>query len=116
MALLYQFLVVAHFLGLAALIGGWVATRSGAATITPVVWGARAQLLTGLLLVGLAEMTTDADLNHAKIGVKLAIALAAVVAAEIASARTRRGSAQPQLLDAAGALAVVNVLVAVLWV
>jgi hypothetical protein len=115
MDFLYQLIVVVHFLGLAALIGGWIATRFGSTALAPVVWGARVQLLTGVLLVGIAEMTTDAELNHAKIGVKLVVALGAVAAAEIANARAKRGEPKPQLVDAAGALGVLNVLVAVLW-
>jgi hypothetical protein len=115
MDLLYSLIVVAHFLGLAALIGGWIATRVGSTALSPVVWGARVQLLTGILLVGVAEMGGDAQLNHVKIAVKLIVSVAVVAAAEIASARARRGAAKPQLVDAAGALGVLNVLVAVLW-
>jgi hypothetical protein len=115
MDFIYQLIVVVHFLGLAALIGGWIATRAGSTALSPVVWGARVQLLTGILLVGIAEMTGDAELNHVKIGVKLVVAIAVVAAAEIANARAKRGEAKPQLVDAAGALGVLNVLVAVLW-
>jgi hypothetical protein len=115
MDLLYSLIVVAHFLGLAALVGGWIATRAGSTALSPVVWGARVQLLTGILLVGVAEMGGDAQLNHIKIAVKLIVSVAVVAAAEIASARARRGAAKPQLVDAAGALGVLNVLVAVLW-
>ena len=67
------------------------------------------------LLVGIAEMTSDAELNHIKIGFKLVVAIAVVAAAEIAAARAKRGEPKPQLVDAAGALGVLNVLVAVLW-
>ena len=115
MDLLYSLIVVTHFLGLAALIGGWIATKVGSTALSPVVWGARAQLLTGILLVGIAEMTSDAELNHLKIGVKLVVALAVVAAAEMAGAKAKRGELKTQLVDAAGALGVLNVLVAVLW-
>lgn len=111
----YKLLVVAHFLGLAALIGGWIATKVGSTALSPVVWGARAQLVTGLLIVGVAEMGGDAELNHMKIGVKLLVALGAVAAAEIAAARARKGDPKQTLVDAAGGLAILNVLVAVLW-
>lgn len=58
--------------------------------MTPaLVWGARAQLVTGLILVGLAEMD-DGDVNHAKIGVKLVVAIAVAACAEIAPRRGRR--------------------------
>ena len=115
MDFLYSLIVVTHFLGLAALIGGWIATKVGSTALSPVVWGARVQLLTGILLVGVAEMTSDYELNHVKIGVKLVVAIAVVAAAEMANAKAKRGEANPRLVDAAGALGVLNVLVAVLW-
>ena len=44
------------------------------------------------------------------------MAVAVVACAEIAAAKERKGEgARPQLVNAAGALALLNVLVAVLW-
>lgn len=106
--------VLFHLLGMAAIVGGWIATRRGGGSIAPVVWGARAQLVTGLTLVGLDEAGSD-PVNHAKIGVKLVIAIAVVACAEIANARAKRGEDRTQLLDAAGVLAVANATIAVLW-
>ena len=48
------------------------------------------QVLTGLLLVGIAEAGTD-PVNHPKVGVKLVVALAVTALAEIANARQKRG-------------------------
>lgn len=115
MAFLKNLVLVTHFLGLAALIGGWLAMRLGASTLPLVVWGARIQLLTGILLVGIVEMADLYEPNHMKIGVKLIVAIAAVAAAEMASAKAKKGDARPTLVDAAGALGVLNVLVATLW-
>ena len=116
MAFLKNLVLVFHFLGLAALIGGWLASRFSDAKVLPlIVWGARIQFLTGLLLVGIIEMADLSELNHMKIGVKLIVALGAVAAAEIAAGRARKGDPKPTLVDAAGALGVLNVLVATLW-
>lgn len=115
MDFVYNLLVAAHILGLAALIGGWIATKSGSTVLAPLVWGARAQLLTGLLLVGLAESAMDVEVNHLKVGVKLLVAIAVAAAAEIGAARAKRDEPSSVLIDAAGGLAVLNVLVAVLW-
>ena len=83
--------------------------------MTPaLVWGARAQLVTGLVLVGLAQAEDD-DVNNTKIGVKLLVAVAVVACAEIAGAKERKGQPRPQLVNAAGALALLNVAIAVLW-
>jgi hypothetical protein len=106
--------VLAHLLGMAAVIGSAVFVARGRST-PALVWGARAQLVTGLVLVGLAEMG-DESVDHAKIGVKLGVAIAVAACAEIAAAKARKGDGErPQLVTAAGWLAVLNAAVAVLW-
>ena len=114
MDFLTEIFVLLHLLGMAAIIGGWLATRWGGGTIAPVVWGARAQLVTGLILVAFAE-TGDDPVNHPKIGVKLLVAIAVAACAEMAAGRVKRGGDRRPLLDAAGGLAVLNATVAVLW-
>ena len=52
---------------------------------------------------------------HAKIGVKLVVAIAVAACAEIAAAKGKKGDARPQLVTAAGALALLNTAIAVLW-
>ncbi len=117
MDFVYNLVVALHLLGMAAIVGGWIAVRSGRTVIAPIVWGARAQLLTGLALVGIASAIKDDEhtVNNAKIAVKLVIALGVVAAAEIGAARGRKGKDTGNLLDAAGGGAVVNVLVAAIW-
>jgi hypothetical protein len=67
------------------------------------------------VLVGIVE-AGDEPVNHAKIGVKLVVAVAVVACAEIAAAKERKGQGErPRLVTAAGALAVLNAAVAVLW-
>ena len=105
--------LVLHLLGMAAIIGSAVFVARGTAT-PALVWGARAQIISGLVLVAIAESGTH-PVNHPKIGVKLVVALAVVACAEIANARARRGTPQPNLVHAAGALAVANTLIAVFW-
>ena len=114
MDLVQNLLVLAHLLGMAAIVGSAVFVARG--RVTPaLLWGARAQVVTGLLLVGLAEMGDD-PVNHAKVGVKLLVALAVAACAEIAGAKARKGEGErPQLVQAAGWLAVLNTAVAVLW-
>lgn len=114
MDVLVNVFVVLHLLGMAAIIGSAVFVARGA--VTPaLLWGARAQLVTGILLVGLVQVDGD-EVNNAKIGVKLVVAVAVVACAEIAAARERKGGgARPRLVNAAGALALLNVVVAVLW-
>ncbi|MBR7743605.1 hypothetical protein KC207_09915 [Phycicoccus sp. BSK3Z-2] len=114
MEFVQHLLVLAHLLGMAAIVGSAVFVARGTAT-PALLWGARAQVVTGLLLVGLAEMGDD-PVNHAKIGVKLVLALAVAGCAEVAAAKARKGQGErPQLVQAAGWLAVVAAAVAVLW-
>lgn len=103
-----------HLVGMAAIVGGWIAVARAPKVIPPILWGARAQVLTGLILVGLLE-ATDEPVNNAKIGVKLVVALAVAACAEIGNARQKRGEPNPTLVNAAGGLALLNTAVAALW-
>ncbi|HEY7718433.1 MAG TPA: hypothetical protein VH915_06715 [Pedococcus sp.] len=107
-------LVLVHLLGMAAIVGGWFVVRAEPRVVAPILWGARAQVLTGLLLVGVNEMVDD-PVNNAKVGVKLVVALAVAACAEIGSARQKRGEAAATLVHAAGGLALLNTAVAALW-
>jgi hypothetical protein len=114
MEILEHLFVLAHLLGMAAVVGSAVFVARGVAT-PALVWGARAQLLTGLVLVGLNEMA-DEELNNTKVTVKLLVSIAVVACAEIAASKERKGQgSRPQLVTAAGALAVLNTAIAVLW-
>ncbi len=117
MDLLTKLVLALHLLGMAAVVGGWLVARRGSSFPVTVLWGARAQLVTGLALVGLAEASKEPGqaLSYAKITVKLLVALAVVAMAEIGAARARRGQPHGTQLDVAGGGAVVNVLVAALW-
>jgi len=107
--------VVLHLLGMASIAGGWLANFLGAARgLNVLVWGARAQLVLGLILVGLVQANKE-PVSWAKLGTKLVVALAVVACAEIANARTRKGQGQPALTNAALGLMLLNVCVAVLW-
>ncbi|MFW5469234.1 hypothetical protein ACOCJ4_04225 [Knoellia sp. CPCC 206435] len=113
MDLLLNLVVVLHLLGLAAIVGSAVFVARGVPT-PALVWGARAQVVTGLLLVGLNQ-AADEPVDNTKIAVKLVVALVVAACAEIAAGRDRRGQGNPNLVHVAGALAVVNTMVAVLW-
>ena len=92
-------LVVLHLLGAAAIIGPWLAAPRSGRIRMAMVWGARAQVVTGLVLVGIcAGSSSDPadELIRAKIGVKLVIALACAASAEIANGRQRRALAGRQ--------------------
>jgi hypothetical protein len=112
--IVYGILLVLHLLGMAMVVGGWLATVREPKLVPGMLHGALTTLVSGLVMVGLRESgaVDKADLNHAKIGVKLLIAL--VVTVLIVLAGRRSGDAK-RLVPAAGGLTIVNVLVAVLW-
>jgi hypothetical protein len=123
MELVRLLLVVVHILGLSLIIGPFlfqVSRKSGFDTRLMQV-GAVVQLLSGLALVGVRE-AGDLPVDHAKIGVKLVLTLLAVVTVFLAARKQRAaaaGQADPKsplpFVHATGALAVVNVFIAVLW-
>ncbi|MEU4314248.1 hypothetical protein [Nocardia sp. NPDC024068] len=117
MDFVYNVVVVTHLLGMAAVVGGWAAGRPGVNEV--MVWGARAQIISGVVLVGMAESLSslDKDLNMVKIGIKLVISVLVAAFAEMARADAKRGKDPVAWMsDAAGGLAIVNVLIAALWV
>jgi hypothetical protein len=115
MTVVYNLVVVTHLLGLAAVIGGYAAGQPKVSGV--MVWGARAQIVTGLVLVGMADSlhSLDKHLVLAKVIVKLVIAVAVAGLAEVGHADNKRGKVAPALTHAAGLLAIANVFVAVLW-
>ncbi len=117
MDLLTNIVLLLHILGVAAIVGSAVFVARGQAT-PALVWGARAQLLTGIILIGLAEASATSASpapNHVWTTIKLLVALAVVACAEMASVKARKGEPHATLVNAAGALALLNVGVAVLW-
>ena len=112
MELVYNLVVVLHVIGLAAIIGGWLAVVRAPRVLVPMVHGALLQVVTGLALVGLSEAVLDKDVDHTKIGIKLVIAL---VVAALAFLHRKKRNVAPGVVHAIGGLAVLNVLIAVLW-
>lgn len=110
-------LVILHFVGLASLLGGFLvqvkAIGAGQGTVVPaMVHGALTQLVTGLLLVGVAEMGDLYDVDNVKIAVKLIVAVAITV---LVFVYRRKNPAPSWALWTIGGLTLLNVIVAVAW-
>ena len=123
MELVRLLLVVVHILGLSLIIGPFLFQVSRKANFEPRLMqiGALVQLVSGLALVGVRE-AGDLPVDHAKIGVKLVVTVLAVVTIFLAARKQRAaaaGEAGPKaplpFLHATGALAILNVFIAVLW-
>lgn len=114
-------LVVLHIVGLASLFGGFLTQMKSmahkAAKVVPaMVHGAWTALVTGILLVGVAEwrgaLGVDVDVDHTKIAVKSIIA--AVVVTLVMLNRKKDSVATP-VFGAIGALTLTNIVLAVFW-
>ena len=127
MELVRDITLITHFFGLAMIIGPFL-IQMRAHTGYAFAWvlaGGIVQLVTGLLLTGLAEMRLaddpDMSVDHTKIAVKTVFALVIFIVALIAYRRQKRlapGATQRSLLPllhVAGAFAIANLFIAVLW-
>lgn len=115
MTFLTGLLVFLHLVGAAIIVGTWIYTMKRP-TVSPGQFHASLlSLVTGLLLVAIYEMG-DGEVNHARVAVKLLVALAVAVAAFVGQRRTRRGeTVSTGLAHAVGGMALVNMAVATLW-
>ena len=106
-------LVFLHFIGLAAVFGGLFTQLKSRPRVVnnAVLHGILTQLVTGLALVGLAE-ADDGDVNHAKIGVKLVVAL---VIAGLVLANRKKAALTDGIFFALLGLTTLNIAVAVFW-
>ena len=115
MEIVYNLVVVLHLVGMAIIVGGYL-TVVRAPRMLPGFWhGALTQLVTGLVLVGLRESGAvggDEPVNHAKIGVKLVVAL---VVAVLVFLNRKKSDVPAGTVHAIGGLALLNVLVAAVW-
>jgi hypothetical protein len=104
-------LLVAHFIGLAAIIGSFIfqLPRRSALDFRAMFIGSIVQLVTGVGLIATRKLT-DLPVLDEKMAVKLAIALIVLVAVIIGQRRKSR----PFFLTA-GIAAIANVVVATVW-
>lgn len=115
MAATYTVLALAHWVGLALIVIGYVLSVTRTSISEVMVWGARIQLMLGLALVAIGEIGQVANFDHAKIGTKLVLALAVVAFAEISRSKSLRGQGNMLFTHIAAALTVANTLVALFW-
>jgi hypothetical protein len=113
MDLVHDVLLFLHLIGMASLFGGlFVQVKSSPRVVNNAMFhGILTQLVTGLLLVGVLEGGDD-PVDHAKIGVKLVIAL--VIGALVVMNR-KKGALTNGMYGALMGLTVLEIGVAVFW-
>ena len=106
----HHVLVFIHLLGMAAVVGGYFAglANSPKRLTAGITHGTLLQFLTGVLLVGLAQMGDE--VNHAKFGIKIAVTAVILL---LAWPRRKDVSIASNTYHAIGVLALLNVAVAV---
>ncbi|MCZ3388196.1 MAG: hypothetical protein LH645_03545 [Actinomycetia bacterium] len=106
-------LLVLHFIGLASLLGGFLVQIKTTPRIVnnAMVHGIITQLVTGILLVGIVE-SDDAPVDHAKIAVKLTVA---VIVAVLVFANRKRDVLSTGAWALIGGLTIADIVVAVFW-
>jgi hypothetical protein len=115
--IVYKLVLALHFVGLAMLVGGFFA-QMGAKPPLVTHWmrdGALTQVITGFALVGIAPNLEGGEaFDSTAVMVKLVIAV--VVAALTLFGMRQDPEKQKPYWAASGALALVNILVAIFWV
>ncbi|MFI5874142.1 hypothetical protein ACIBAH_17120 [Streptomyces sp. NPDC051445] len=116
MDVLIHLFVGLHIIGIAALLGGFLAQLKamgrGAARFVPsMLHGAATMLVTGVILVGLNQ-ADDQPVNNIKIGVKLALL---IVILGLVYVKRDDETVEKPLFGLVGLLTVANVFIAVLW-
>ncbi len=117
MDIVYNIVVVLHFVGLALLLGAFLVqlTAKEKAVTRWMFDGAMTQLLTGLIMVGMLESgvmgeAEKAEVDTTKIAIKLVVVL---VIAVLAAIGRRRQPPQTALWLVIGLLTLANVVIAV---
>ena len=112
MDFLYNVFLFLHLVAWAIILGGWIATMRKPGLYKGIPHAALTALVTGLLMVGVAEMS-DGHVNNTKIGIKLVITLVIVI---LAFKGKKMGERAPRaLVMSIGALTVVNILIALFF-
>lgn len=88
MEILREILVALHLIGMAIIVGGYFSLIRTPKVAPGMLHGSYLQLITGILLLGLAEMGDD-EVNHMKMGIKLLIAILVTVFAFIGNKKQK---------------------------
>jgi hypothetical protein len=104
-------LVFIHLLGMAAIVGGYFSglSNSPKRLSAGITHGTLLQIVSGSLLLGIAEMGTE-EVDRTKFGIKIAVAVVIMI---LAWPRRKDVSIAANTYHAIGVLALLNVAVAV---
>jgi hypothetical protein len=107
MEILREILLTLHLVGMAIIVGGYFTVIRSPRVMPGMLHGAYLQLITGLLLMGIAEMG-DGPVNHMKLGIKLVVAIVVTVFAFIGNKKQKAFDASAPAPEGGTATAVKN--------
>ena len=114
-------LLVLHFIGLASLLGGFITqikaiSQKTAKIVAAMVHGAWTMLVTGLLLVAVAEwriaLGAAVEIDHMKVGIKSIVLTAILI---LVMRYRKKETVSTAVFLAIGLLTILNVTMAVFW-
>ncbi|WP_278373511.1 hypothetical protein [Brevibacterium casei] len=100
MEILREVLLTLHLIGMAIILGGYFTVIRSPRVLPGMLHASYLQLVTGLLLVGLAEMG-GGQVDHMKIGIKLVVAILVTVFAFLGNRQEKRFAAETAVESAA---------------
>ncbi|MCT1766491.1 hypothetical protein M3B92_10240 [Brevibacterium casei] len=100
MEILREVLLTLHLIGMAIIVGGYFTVIRSPRVLPGMLHASYLQLVTGLLLVGLAEMG-GGQVDHMKIGIKLVVAILVTVFAFLGNRQEKRFAAETAVESAA---------------
>lgn len=114
MEIAHKLTLILHFIGLAALLGGFFAQLSAPikSISRSMLDGAWTMLVTGIALVGFVSADETEQPDHMKFGVKSLVLVAIVV---LLMQNRKKESIEKGTFFVIGLLAITNIAIAVLW-
>ena len=115
MDILKIIILILHFIGIGALLGSFLVqtkeiARGKGTVLTGMFHGSLLMLVSGLILVVLNEFNDAIEVNHMKVGIKLAVLIAIVV---LVLVFRKKNPAPSWVLWLIGGLTVLNIVIAV---
>ena len=119
--LLRNLLIVLHLIGLASLLGGFITqikaiSQKTEKIVAAMVHGAWTMLVTGLLLVAVAEwriaLGAAIEIDHMKVGIKSIVLTAILI---LVMRYRKKETVSTAVFLAIGLLTILNVTMAVFW-
>lgn len=111
----FHILLFLHILGAVAVVGGWLYSFKKPTVLSWQLWGAIAQVVTGIAMMGLLGSMSK-SVNYTPLIIKAVLGVIVLVCAIIGYLKAKDGKAVPVgLAHSVGGLGLINIAIATLW-